>query len=339
MSRWAVIKALVLNCMIFLMIPFVHGGEKPTVIKIATLAPDGSAWTDALSALDKVLMEKSHQRLKLKIYPGGVLGDEKDMIRKMHINQIQAAVLTSPGLSAIFSEMDIFQVPFLLETYEEADYIIAKMDGFFKNGLKENGYILLGWTEGGFVRLMSTQPIYSLSDLQKMKVWTWEDASVAEAVFKQARIAAIPLSVPDVLVGLQTGLVDVVYAPPAVAISLQWFTRVKYMTDVPLIYLVGAVVMKKKAFEGIPTDLQDLLLTQFQIHLMTLKEILRSQNQEAIKVMEKHGVTVVKPSRENVEEFKQVSNQAIQHISGKTFSKAVFEEATQHLAAFRGERP
>jgi TRAP-type C4-dicarboxylate transport system substrate-binding protein len=217
-------------------------------IKIATLAPEGSSWINTFHAIDAEVRAKTDKQIGFKFYPGGVLGDEKDMLRKMHIGQIHAAALTSAGLSAIFSEMDVFQIPFLFESHSEVDYIIEEMDAFFQKGIDENGYILLGWSEGGFVRLMSTTPIATLDDLRRAKVWTWEDSPMTKVIFDQANVSAIPLSVPDVLVGLQTGLVDVVYAPPSGAIVLQWFTKTKYMTDVNLIYLIGGLVMQKNLF-------------------------------------------------------------------------------------------
>ena len=201
------------------------------------------------------------------------------MRRKMHVGQIQGAVLTSAGLSGIFSEMDVFQIPFLFESYDEVDYVVEKMDAFFRNGFADKGYILLGWSEGGFIRLMSTAPISSLDDLRKAKVWIWEDAPMAKAIFDAARISAIPLSLPDVLVGLQTGLVDVVYAPPSGAISLQWFTKTKYMTDVPLMYLIGAVVVKKNVFKKLSPAEQQTLLELCPKYMAELK--LRNPQRES----------------------------------------------------------
>ncbi len=195
--------------------------------------------------------EKTDKQVGFKFYPGGVLGDEKDMLRKMHIGQIHGAALTSAGLSAIFNEMDVFQIPFLFESYHEVDYVTEEMGAFFQKGFDENGYILLGWSEAGFVHLMSTTPVATLDNLRKAKVWTWADSPMTKVIFDEANVSAIPLSVPDVLVGLQTGLVDVVYAPPTGAISLQWFTKIKYMTDVNLIYLIGGLVIQKKMFNKI----------------------------------------------------------------------------------------
>jgi len=250
MSRPNLIKTLASFLLMGVLIFLPRSGVSQGItLKIGTLAPEGSAWVQTFDDLNAELKKKTGNAVRLKVYPGGVLGDETDMIRKMYVGQIQGAVLTSASLSGIFPEMDVFQIPFLFKSYQEVDYVLGKMDAFFKKGFSDKGYILAAWSEGGFVRLMSTVPIASLDDLKKAKVWTWADAPMAKAIFDEAGISAIPLSLPDVLVGLQTGLVEVVYAPPTGAIALQWFTKTKYMTDVPLIYLIGGVVLKKDQVE------------------------------------------------------------------------------------------
>ena len=314
-------------------------GAKTLKIKIATLAPEGSSWLKTFHAIDAEVSAKTDKQVGFKFYPGGVLGDEKDMLRKMHIGQIHAAALTSAGLSAIFSEMDVFQIPFLFESHSEVDSVIEEMDAFFQKGLDEKGYILLGWSEGGFVRLMSTTPIATLDDLRKAKVWTWEDSPMTKVIFDQAHVAAIPLSVPDVLVGLQTGLVDVVYAPPSGAISLQWFTKTKYMTDVNLIYLVGGLVMKKKVFHKISTDHQKILLETCRRRMKELKATVRKENREAIEVMVKHGVKIIIPTAAQVSEFKKVSDQAMQRLEGKSFSKKIRNEIITKIETYRKNNP
>jgi TRAP-type C4-dicarboxylate transport system substrate-binding protein len=308
---------------------------KTLVIKLATLAPEGSSWINTFNSIDKEVREKTGKQVGFKFYPGGVLGDEKDMLRKMHIGQIHGAALTSAGLSAIFSEMDVFQIPFLFESHNEVDYVLEEMDVFFRNGFDKNNYILLGWSEGGFVRLMSTTPVATLEDLRKVKVWTWEDSPMTKIIFDEANVSAIPLSVPDVLVGLQTGLVDVVYAPPTGAISLQWFTKTKYMTDVNLIYLIGALVMKKKVFNKISPAHQKILMDVCQKQMAQLKTIIRKENQEAIQVMIKHGVKIITPSPDQVDGFKKVSAQAMERVEGKSFSKKIRDEVTAKINTYR----
>jgi TRAP-type C4-dicarboxylate transport system substrate-binding protein len=306
-----------------------------TTLKIATLAPEGSVWIQTFEDLNAELKKKTGNVVQLRIYPGGVLGDEQDMVRKMYVGQIQGAVLTSAGLSGIFGEMDVFQIPFLFESYDEVDYVLGKMDPFFKKGFADRGYTLAGWSEGGFIRLMSTVPIASLDDLRKAKVWTWEDAPMAKAIFSEAGVSAIPLSLPDVLVGLQTGLVEVVYAPPTGAIALQWFTKTKYMTDVPLIYLIGGILLKKNEFEKLSPSHRKVFMELCPKYMNQLKLAIRKENQEAIQVMVKHGVKIIRPSEDQIEGFKRVSQKAMISQTGKSFSKKVRDEVIANLQEYR----
>jgi TRAP-type C4-dicarboxylate transport system substrate-binding protein len=287
------------------------------------------------NAMNTEIMKKTENSVQFRIYPGGVLGDEKDMLRKMKIGQIQGAALTSGGLSSIFKEIDVFQIPFLFQEYDEVDAILKKMDGFFRKGFEENGYELLGWSEGGFVYLMSTVPISSVADLKKARVWIWEESPMSKAIFDEAGVSAIPLSIPDVLVGLQTGLVQVVYVPPTAAISLEWFTKVKYLIDVPLVYLPGGIVVKRDTFKQVPPPYQNILLGVCQNHLDQLKVVTRAENREAINVMTRHGVKIITPSKEHIEEFKRLSNQAMNHVWGHTFSEKVRDEVQSFLESYR----
>jgi TRAP-type C4-dicarboxylate transport system substrate-binding protein len=330
------LKILALSLLASLLFtPSAIGAEKNLVIKVATLAPEGSSWMKTFNLLNSEVMKKTENKVQFRVYPGGVLGDEIDMLRKMKIGQIQGAALTSGGLSALFKEIDVLQVPFLFQKYEEVDAVLKKMDSFFRKGFEDNGYILLGWSEVGFINLMSILPIFSVADLKKEKVWTWEESPMSKAIFDEAGVKAIPLSVPDVLLGLQTGLVDVVYAPPTGAISLQWFTKVKYLTDVPLAYLAGGIVVRKDTFKQISPLHQNFILESFQNHLDQLKTVTRNENREAIKVMAKHGVKIITSSNDQVEEFKKLSNKAMGHIGGQSFSKKVFDEVTSFLENYR----
>ena len=328
------ILGLSLLALLFLILP-AHGMEKGVVIKLGTLAPEGSSWMKTFNTINTEVMKKTGNTVQFRIYPGGVLGDEMDMLRKLKIGQIQAVALTSAGLSTLFKEMDVLQIPFLFQTYEEVDAVLKRMDSFFRKGFDDNGYVLLGWSEAGFVYLMSTVPVASVVELRKAKVWIWEDSPQSKAIFDEAGVKAIPLTVPDVLVGLQTGLVEVIYAPPTAAISLQWFTKVKYLTDVPLIYLAGGVIVKKDIFKQIPQTSQNFIMESFQQQLDQLKIITRNENRDAIKVLVKNGIKIIPSSKNQIDEYKRLSNKAIGHISGQTFSKKVLDEVTSLLESYR----
>ena len=335
MQRSTVIKGVgvIITCMLMMIATPVTA--KTVVIKLATLAPEGSSWIETFNAIDAEVRQKTGGQVRCKFYTGGVLGDEKDMLRKMHIGQIHAAALTSAGLSAIFNEMDVFQIPFLFETHDEVDFVLSQMDAFFRNGFDKKNYVLLGWSEAGFVRLMSTKPVATLADLRKLKVWTWEDAPMTRIIFEEAKVSAIPLSVPDVLVGLQTGLVDVVYAPPSGAISLQWFTKTRYITDVNLIYLIGGVVIKRKVFNKIEPGHRKILMEVWQRRISRLKQQIREENREAMQVMVSHGIKIITPSPVQVAEFKKVSAKAIERLKGETFSEKIRNEISAQIETYR----
>jgi TRAP-type transport system periplasmic protein len=335
MNRFPLVKMVAIAWMVLLLTPALHAADQGLVIKIATLAPEGSSWMKAFQALNAEVMKKTDNQVQFKIYPGGVLGDENNMLRKMQIGQIQGAALTAGGLSLLFKEIDVYQVPFLFKNYEEVDYVVGKMDPFFRKGFEENGYDLLGWSEAGFVYLMSTIPVVSVSDMRKAKVWIWEESPMAKAIFDEAGISAIPLSVPDVLVGLQTGLVDVVYVPPSGAIALQWFTRVKYLADLPLLYLIGGVVVKKDVFQKIPPAYQEVVRQSVKTQMAALEATIRKENQEAIQVMEKQGVKILKPSPGQEEEFKKLWERALPHLAGQSFSRKVLDEVSALLDGYR----
>lgn len=310
------------------------GGQAPVIIKLATLAPEGSPWIQVLKAAADEAQQKTGNAVQFKIYPGGVMGDERDMVRKMHIGQLQAAMLSSASLASMYPEIDVLQTPFLFDSYPETDFVVGKMQDGFKSGLEKNGYVALGWSEAGFVYLMSTVPVETLELLRKAKVWIWNDSPMSKAIFEEAGVIGVPLSITDVLVGLQTGLVEVVYVPPSVAVALQWFTRIKYITDAPLNYMLGGLVAKKEAFDKIDPQHQSVVKEVFQRHMARLKEIIRAENQEALTVMQKQGIKLISPGKAQIADYKAISEKAMQKENGHKYSPKTKEEVSAWLKAY-----
>jgi TRAP-type C4-dicarboxylate transport system substrate-binding protein len=309
--------------------------KKQFVIKLATLAPDGSTWMNTFGDINEEIVSKTGGKIKLRAYPGGVLGEEKDMLRKIRIGQIHAGGFTGTGLSLVNRNVAVTGIPFLFENYGEVDYVVDKMDERFRNGFEEGGYVLLGWSEIGFVYLLSNVPVVSSKDMRGTKVWLLEGDPIATPVLRKAGITPIPLGIPDVLMALQTNLIDVVYASPLAAIALQWFTKVKYMTNLPLIYALGGVLVTKKKFNRLPPDLQVIVKDVFQHHTSLLNKRTRRDNDEAIRVMVKQGIKLVTPSSEETEKFKQISRDAMGDLTKRAFSKDVLVQVRFHLDQYR----
>ena len=195
---------------IFLMPPPLSFAQKYK-IKFATLAPDGSTWMNVMHEFDQAIREETNGEMGFKIYPGGVSGDEKDVLRKIRLGQLHSAGFTGVGLGEVYPEVRILDSPFLFRNYDEVDFIQQKFFEKFARGFEENSFILLGWADVGFVYVYTNTPVQKLEDMKNIKMWMWEGDPVAEATFKLLGINPIPLSVIDVMTALQTGMVNGVY--------------------------------------------------------------------------------------------------------------------------------
>jgi len=307
------------------------------VLKIGTIAPEGSSWVKAFREISKELDQKTNKQVSLRLFPGGILGDEEDMLRKTKVGEIQGALLTGGGLGLIFKDIRILGIPFLFQNYQEVDAVLGSMDSFYQKGLLDNGFKSMGWAEQGFIYLLSKEPIRNAADLKKGKVWIWEDTPIGKAVFKELGVNAIPLPVTDVLMALQTGMVDTVYSSPLAAIAVQWFTKVSYMTDVPLAYSIGAVVLRKADYEKIPAAHRPVVETAFSRQLAPLKEQLRKENEKAIQVLQGKGIKLVSPSARDLKELQTLCFKGISTLGEDQFSKKTLEDVRNLLKTQRKE--
>jgi len=323
-------------------LPLAFGGpslaEASQTIKIGTLAPEGSSWVTALRAIDRDLRSQTDGELKLKIYPGGVQGDEDVMIRKLRIGQLHAGGFGGKGVSDIFADALALETPFLFNGYDEIDYVLEQMAKFYSEGYARNGYVLLGWSDVGFVHLLSKMPIAGVDDLRGPKVWRLQRESITEVLFEKMGVTSVPLSIPDVLMGLQTNLVEVVYASPAAAIVLQWFTRVQYITDLPISYAIGALLLDRRVFDQMTPVYQQLLLDVSQRHIRAQTESSRKDNEESLAVMAQQGLVRVEPPAKEIEAFRDLVDESMSELVGNAFSRESFELIQKHLADYRSAR-
>ena len=337
MGRTKIAGLAALILILFLTSAEPPASAEPVILKMGTLAPEGTAWVKAFRDIGRELEQKTNKQVSLRLFPGGVLGDEEDMLRKIKVGQIQGVLLTGGGLGLIFKDVKILAIPFLFQNYSEVDAVLGKMDGFFRKGLEDNGFTSLGWAEQGFIYLLSKEPIQSVADIGKKKVWIWEDTAMGRAVFKELGVNPIPLSIPDILMALQTGMIDTVYASPLAVISMQWFTKASYLTDVPLAYSIGAVVFQNSALEKIPAAQRGTVEEVFKRHLSPLKDKVRSENEKAIQVLTEKGIKRVTPSPKDVKEFQAVCARGINNLGEDQFSKKTLEEIRAILKTLRKE--
>ena len=311
----------------------VHAQEY--TIKFATLAPEGSTWLRVMREFDKAIREQSGGRLGFKMYAGGVAGDEKDVIRKIRLGQYQSGGFTGVGLGEVAKEVRIMDSPFLFKNYDEVDFIVDKFDKNFEQSLEDGGFVLLGWAEVGFVYIYSDRPVSSPDDLKSMKVWMWEGDPIAQAAFQAIGVSPIPLSITDVMTSLQTGMIDAVYNSPLALIALQWFTRVKYMMGDPLADSQGAVIISKKVYDGLPKDLQDILIANGRKYFRQLTLASRAENAKAIETLKQKGIQVTMPPKEVAAKFEETGRRARASLVGKLYPQQFLDEIQNALQSYR----
>lgn len=305
-------------------------------IKLSVLAPEGSTWVKVMEQMNQEIQVQSDGKLALKIYAGGVSGDERDVLRKMRIGQVHAAAFTGVGLGQIVPSVRILELPMLFRSYEEVDFVKGKLQPQFKKLFSAKGFELLGWAEAGFVNIFSNKPIKNKEDMAGVKFWAWEGDPLVKAMYKALGITPIPLSLPDVLTSLQTKLIDGVYGPPLGIIALQWFTKVKNMTNIDLANSTGALIITKKAMNKLPPDQQKILRDAAKKYSDILVAKIRVENKQAVDQISKAGIQVIDLDDKAKEEIISVSESVYPKLAGKLYSPALLSQVKTLLAQKRG---
>lgn len=285
------LSALLLCALALLSTPL--QAKKIYTLKFATLAPAGTTWVNMLQDWADEVRRESQGRLLFKIYPGGVQGDEPDVLKKIRFGQLQGGAFTGYGIGHIYSPTRVLELPFLFNDIEEIDYVRKQFMPDIEQGYRDNGYELLGWMEVGFVYFFSREPIQSLSDLQHRRIWNWQGDPMGQAFFDASGLSPVPLSIIDVYTSLSTGLIDTVYAPPLGAIAMQWFTKTRYITDVPMANGIGSLVVSRRFFQDLPQDLQKLLKRTGEVTGERLIDATRRDNIEGLEVLKQRGMQIV----------------------------------------------
>jgi TRAP-type C4-dicarboxylate transport system substrate-binding protein len=328
-------KTLILALALLLPLPL----SAQTIIKFATLAPDGSTWMKAMKKFTDETTAKTEGRVKFKIYAGGVSGDEKDVVRKIRLGQLHAGGFTGLGIGEVAPEARLLDTPFLFKNAAEIDHIYKTLDGDFRKSFETRGYVLLGWAEVGNVNIFSNIPVTKPEDLRNVKMWIWEGDPIAEATFEALNIKPIPLSITDVMTSLQTGMINGVYGSPLSVIALQWFSRMKYVFSLPLTNASGAVLISKKAFGALSKEDQAAMLALGEKHFRELTLQSRKENEQSVGILKKKGLVFNDPASPAVVTQLEAAGQTARlSLVGKLYSRELLEKVEAALKTFRAGR-
>lgn len=303
-----------IRLVVVLSICFAFVPAQAKVYKIATISPDGLSWMKKLRESTREIEQKTAKRVKFKIYPGGVQGDDQTVLRKMRIGQLHGGALAAGSLTKFYPDLQIYNLPLEFRNYEEVDYVRQNLDDRIIQGLADKGLIIFGLTETGFAYILSSTPVRSVNDLRKLKAWIPDNDPIALRLVRSFGVSPIPLHLADVLTSLQTGLINAVAIPPIVAIALQWHTQVKYITDMPLVYIYSMLVMDRKAYERM--DAGDQIIVR-EILGKTFAEIDRDNrrsNVAAYQALLSQGLEEVSPTDENRREWLSMAEISVKEL-------------------------
>ncbi len=305
-------------------------------LKIATLAPAGTTWMKEMKKGATAIKAKTDGRVQIKFYPGGVMGNDQSVHRKIRINQLQGGAFSATGLAHIDSSIQTLSMPMLFRSFAEVDYVRKVMDERIKTHMADNGFIILGLTEGGFGRIMSSRNVESLQLIRDTKVWIPEGDRLIQNLFKTMGIEPIPLPISDVFTGLQTGLIETIASSSTGAIAFQWHSKVTHMVDIPVLYLIGVLAVSEKAFKRINPDDQRIVIDEMNAVFSILDKVNRKDNIEATNVLKSLNIKIIKPAPDEIATWQGFSDQSTQSLvsSGK-IDKSIMQEIHALLVEYR----
>ncbi len=299
--------------------------EEAVEIRIASLAPSGSSWMKVFNAWNLTVRKQTSDALKLRFYAGGSQGDERDFVRKMRAGQMDGAALTTTGLGQLVRPVLVLSLPGVFSEYEELDRVRAAMNKRFEKMFDDEGYTLLGWGDVGKTRLFSMERIERPSDIKKLRPWVWKDDLIFGEFLKVVGANPVRLGVPEVYPALQTRMVDTVPASAIAAVALQWYTRLKFVSERNSGIIVGATLIRKEKFEALTEEQRKVLLdTGIRAH-EALNRTIRRDDDKSYRTILDRGITAV-DTTEHESEWKEAGKKVRERLAGRVYSKSLLEE-------------
>ena len=273
-------------------------------LKIATIAPEGTVWMKQMRDGSKEIKERTDGRVNFKFFGGGVMGNDKKVMRKIRIGQLHGGMFTPSSVADIYPNMQLYGMPLVFSSVGEVEYVRERMDSILMAGLEEAGLVSFGFSDGGFARVLSNTPITSVDSLKGRKVWVPEGDLITYNTMSALGLSPVTLAVTDVMTGLQTGLVDIVGSSPVGAVVMQWHTKVKYMTDFPLAYLMGYMVVDKKYFDKISDADQQIVREVFGKVYAEFDRQNKLDDSAAFQALVDSGIEIVRPNEQEIENWR-----------------------------------
>jgi TRAP-type C4-dicarboxylate transport system substrate-binding protein len=312
--------------------------EAPLLVRMATLVPDGSSWHLVLKEMADKWRQASGGRVTVRLFPGGVAGDDPDVVRKMRLGSLSAGVLTSVGVAEIDKSVYALGIPLAFDSYDEVYWVLEKMRPKLEASLEQRGFVVLNWADGGWVHFFTKQPVAVPDDLRRLKLFTWAGDAETVEVWRSAGFNPVPLPSTEIATALQTGLVEALGSPPQVAVISQFFNNARNMTDLRWQLLLGATLVSKATWDKVPADVKPALLQATREAGARLRKEIRAAELRDVEAMKKRGLTVVPVSAAQRTQWAKLTESLYPRIKGKIVPAEAFDEAMRYRDEFRRQK-
>ncbi|MDH3440185.1 MAG: TRAP transporter substrate-binding protein DctP [Gammaproteobacteria bacterium] len=304
-------------------------------IKIATLAPNQSAWMQDMRAAGKEIEQRTDGRVKLKFYGGGTQGSEDKVLQKIKIGQLHGGTFSATDFMKDYGAINIYGLPFVFESWEEMRYVRDRMDDKLQAGFTDLNYVTFG-IAGSFSMVLSNEPIRNYEDMKGKKVWLPQGDFVSYEAMRRLQLSPVALPITDVLTGLQTGLLDIAAIPPEVAVALQWHTRVKYVTNMPVAFGIAFLAISKRTFDRLSDTDQAVVSEVLRSVYANIDKNAPAESENAMRALQSIGITHVEPEEGQFAELQQTMGEFNREMAvDGAYPLEVYEEMLGHIAEYR----
>lgn len=327
--------AMLRVCLVFLALFCFAPRARALTIKLGSLAPIGSPWDIGLKKLSAEWNRISGGEIVMKIYPGGIVGDEDDMIRKMRIGQLDAAAITGVGMNRIYNGILAIQLPLFIRNDRELEYVLEKMKPYFEEKLAGKGFKVLIWHTAGWAHFFGKKPIVHPDDLKKQKMWVWDGDPNQLQAWKEQGFQPVPLAATEIMTSLQSGMAEAFTTSPLTAAAYQWFGLAPNMCGMKWAPFLGSIIISNRVWDRIPEKLRPKLMETVRAIGVTLQKEALLADEKAVAIMQNNGLKVNPVPEQMVDQWKLAVDEGFKKIIGKSFEKAAYDKAKAHLEEFR----
>ena len=328
------LKRIVLSFLVLAAAAGTLPARAAVILKLATMAPEGSIWMNALNKARDEIDAATGGEVKLKFYPGGIMGAEKDVLFKVKMGQLQGGGFMGYGIGQICPDANALMFPMLLRDYAEADAVFAALRPYLEEKVRSAGWEAMGWTEVGFSYMYGVKPVGNLEQMRATKVWGLDSVMLKE-LFAKAGVVSIPMAITDVLTSLQTGALETVFGPPTAAVAVQWPSRIRYYNTARLTYAFGGVFLSQSAWKSVPEAHRETVRRILGAACDSVTPLVRKSDAEALEYMRSIGIEAQEPSDGEYRGFVAVADAALANVRGKVFSAEAWDRVQAALADTR----